>query len=365
MGRRTTGPLGLPLFRTGEIPDGLATVTQLRLQRRRPAPGQRPAAELLYYGNSYTELWTVAETEQLPALSPGQQTAYDAARRCARCGEQRDQPVPRDHLSGRRVCAPCGEAEAEMSWWVWRHQARAAAVAWAAGVLADPHAVLVHERGVGHLLFGAFALVPATGQVLLDAPRIRYNDRDYAASTMRPESWNDPRGTVGIVDIADQVRSLAGRRLIVWTGSFTGRGLGSLIWNMRWELGEDLESALTPADRPHRWVPGVTGDELGDWYADWLSVRRPAGSWRYGRDVQAVPLPDQPDGPGGAVAHMLTLLRCMAVDDHPAGPPTCPGLRPGGREVCGAGGPLVDGLCRSCQGPLRAVAATAAGYDRG
>lgn len=348
MPRRTHCPAGRPLYRVGEIPDHLATVTMLRLQRRHPAPGQPAAASLLYAGNKYTELYDIAGTEQMPALSPGQQVAYAAARTCARCREQRETPWPRDALTGRRVCDPCGEAEAESSWRAERLAARQAAVAWAREVLADPAAVLIHCKGTGLLLFGAHAVELATGTVLLDAPRVWHNERDYPATSLwRPSTWDDT--TVGIADIADQVRALGGRRLIAWSGNSSAHTLG---WNMRTLLGEDLEQSLAVVRRPLRWAPDVTGDEVAPWYAGWIGQRHEpragGGRWRQYRDVRHQDLPFPAGNPdvAGEAAHMLVLLDRMAVDDHPAGPPACPALDPGGREICGSTELIEGRLCR-------------------
>jgi hypothetical protein len=340
MARRTHCPQGRQLFRVGEIPAELATVTQLRLLRRRPAAGQTPVATLLYHGNKYTDLWQVAATEPMPDLSPSRRARYEAVRTCLRCGLRRERPWKPAPETDRRVCPPCAEAEAEASWWRARNLARAGAVAWAVEVLADPAVVLFHEQSVAILTLGV-RVVDVAGAVLLDAT-VRHNERDGLGPC--------PAGAVSIRDVANQVRALAGRRLIVW--SEHRYGPHSLVWNMRTLLGEELDLAVNrPADP---WGPS---DELGVRYAEWLGVRDGSGSWRYDRRILYPPLPPAqatPPDPAAAVTRMRELLGLMAVDDHPAGPPTCHGLLPGGRTVCGASGALAvgairsHGVCREC-----------------
>lgn len=351
-------PQGRPLYRSGEIPEHLATVTMLRRMRRRLDPGQQPVASLIYYGNCYTELYEIAASVELPPRSPGRQAAYIAARTCARCGAVRDTPWPTAPVpctTGRRLCAECAEGEAESSWWEWRHQARAAAVAWAQEVSTDPATVLFHADETALLTVDVYAVDLATGEVLIDA-RIRHDERDYQETpTWRPDSWDDT--TVSIRDVADQVRALAGRRLIDWYAYY--KGPRPLVWNMKTLLGEDVPLAI--ARRPYTWEPGVTGDDMGNWYSDWLSVRARDGSWRYDRWITHHDLPAGAQVPADVVAHMRQLLHLMAVDDHPAGPPTCPALLDGGRQVCGTPGPLIEGMCRAC---LTATVASPAGGAR-
>lgn len=331
MARRTHCPEGRPLYRAGEVPAGLATRTALRQQRRRPAPGQEPAATLLYYGNQYVPLYAIDGTEQLPPLSPGRKARYEAIRTCWRCRLRRDQPWEPAPGTKQRLCPDCAEAEAEASWWQNRNQARAAAAAWAAGVLADPDAVLLHcVRDGTDLTLTAYAILPAdrdhlpAGTVVLDAKLGHEDAEDVRA-------------------VADQIRALADRRIVPWTHWPTGPDV--LAWAIETHLGAAPD--LHVKRGPYTWKPGSSGDELGLWYAEWLGVRAGDGSWRYDRNIRSQVL--SAVDPKAAVERMYELLRYMAVDDHPAGPPRCPGLIPGTRDVCGAGTVRPDtGLCPSC-----------------
>ncbi|GAB3856688.1 hypothetical protein GCM10029963_53480 [Micromonospora andamanensis] len=144
---RKLDPAGRPLYRVAEIPDHLATVTMLRRLRRRPAEGQEPAATLFYHGNKHTDLYEIAASQELPALSPGRQAAWTAARTCARCQATRTNPLA--HIDrGRRLCAGCVVTErtaaARPSWL----RLRAAAVQWARDVLDHPDTVLIAAYGL-------------------------------------------------------------------------------------------------------------------------------------------------------------------------------------------------------------------------
>jgi hypothetical protein len=340
-----------------EIPAELATVTQLRLLRRRPAAGQTPVATLLYHGNKYTDLWQVAATEPMPDLSPGKQARYDGIRTCLRCRLRRERPWEQAPATGRRVCPECAEAEAQASWWRTRALARAAATSWAAGVVADPSVVLLCLRSLGPAsLAGWVHAESSAGEVLLSA-KLRHNERDFDRGGWRPDTWTAE--VLSVRRIANEIRALVGRRLVSWSAHATGPH--GLVWNMRSLLGEELPLAVTPG--PIGWNPGAVGDELGSWYSEWLGVRRiTSGSWRWERQTVHHTLPEATDpdpNPPAAVARMRELLGLMAADDHPAGPPTCRELLPGGREVCGASGPVVaaavrtHGMCLTCQDGAR------------
>ena len=344
-------PAALPVYRTGQIPDGLATKTMLTESRRRPAPGQAPAATLFYHGNQHAPLYRIDATVEMPPPS----ARYVAARTCARCRATRATPwpvAPAPATSGRRLCVDCAEAEAEASWWRMRHRARAAAVAWAQSVIADPMAVLVHSISVGQLVLGLYAVELATGELLLHE-RIRHNERDYPpGSGYRPPSWSDP-GVVGIRDVAEQVQALTRRRLVTWSASRTGLSL--ITWNMWTGLGEDLGQGLAVQPCLSTWSPGApAGDEIGTWYADWHGTRDRDGSWRYDRSVRWHDLPwasgaDQSPDMTAQVTEVRRRLQLIATDDHPTGEPDCPALLPRSRRVCARLVPLTStGVCPDC-----------------
>ncbi|MFI6759394.1 hypothetical protein ACIBF5_09660 [Micromonospora sp. NPDC050417] len=337
---RVTDHQGLPVFRPGEIPEHLATVTMLGQQHRRLADGQACVAYLLYsLGNHYTPLYRVVDAVTLPPLSPGRQARYDEVRLCARCRAHKATPWPRDHTTRRRVCPWCAEAEAKSSWLAERNQARAAAVKWATEVI-DAGAVLIHEEQAPGASWTVAAADVVTGAELVDAWILPH----WATLQEHPEAVTGD-GPELIGDVAPRLKSLTGRRLIAWGAGHVKR--------LRSALTGIGEQDILPLVRPGEatWTPDqAPGDELGVWYAEWLGVRAREASWRYDRTVRqhAVPCPAG-DPALCIVAAELRLLHLIAADDHPAGPVTCPTLLPGTRTICGAPGPLLEGRwCQLC-----------------
>ncbi|SEF16373.1 Exonuclease [Streptomyces sp. 2112.2] len=109
---------GVPVYRAGEAPPDLYTKTQLAPHRRKLAPGQQPAAyvrlTMPYRGTVPIALYTLADAEPMPPLSPRQEAAKRARRTCLLCGTVASAPLP--HRRGAwlprsgPVCRPCDEA---------------------------------------------------------------------------------------------------------------------------------------------------------------------------------------------------------------------------------------------------------------
>ncbi|OKI52870.1 hypothetical protein [Micromonospora sp. CB01531] len=335
--RRTRCPDGLPLYRVGEIPEHLATKTMLARQRRRPADRQKSVATLFYHGNKHAPLYAIADSVELPALSPARQAAWTAARTCARCQATSDAPLPMTN-DERRRCLGCGRAErlaaARPSWLALRQQA----VDWARDVLYHPDTVLIALHRLGH---GCPIEVHATtvdGQVLVDVlvwPK-------YPSSKLAR--------TPGAVD-ADQLvpylTPLVGRRLIHLGAAWNGTPMRVLsdASNLWWHYETSLADPSIREDRDDAFAQRWT-----DWHArTWSNgdgLHRGHHN-RYG--LQHVDVDG--DSAAALTAAMRAGLDLMAGDRHPDGPPACPWLPPTGITPCGAR-PWLNGLCRAHGGDV-------------
>ncbi|MEU7620517.1 hypothetical protein AB0B27_31120 [Micromonospora rifamycinica] len=326
-------PDGLPVYRVTEIPDGMATSTMLRRLRRRPADGQPAVALLFYHGNKHAPLYKIADAEALPALSPGRQAAWTAARTCARCQATRDTPFPHVFDSSRRLCSGCRVAErlaaATPSWL----RLRAAAVTWARHVVDDPDTVLfaayrLHDRDEPiHVHATA-----VDGRVLVDVV------------ARRPYQHGRTIGGMSADLLVPLLMPLVGRRLVHTITSPRGRYADhvhaltevahlSSLW--RWE-----PSLCDPSIRDSD--ADAFGPRWTDWHArTWYNHPH---SWAvYGRDgLQNMPIAG--DDAAALAATMRAGLLAMATDDHPDGPPACPVLPPTGTTACG-NRPGPDGVC--------------------
>lgn len=331
MTRRRTCPQGRPIYRSGEVPDHLATVTMLRLTRRRPAPDQLPAATLLYHGNKYTELYEIAGTEQLPPLPPRRQAAWTAARTCARCADTSLAPwPPRRGRRLRRLCPHCDQAEgiaaARPSWL----RLRAAATAWARGVLADPDTVILaayhHDRGGGYPLH-VRAETPLTGEVLVDV--VAQSHQPSIRRVLAP-------GAVVVDELVPHLMPLVGRRLVHAIRSHQG------VYTHGGPLDElDSMSAYWWIRDPS--IRQRPGDAIGQRWTDW-HARPAAGTVWPGRDGLASQ--DLPANDAAELAAQIRVgLALMAADAHPDGPATCPWLPPTGLTACGRADIGDAGLC--------------------
>lgn len=328
--RRTHCPNGWPLYRIGELPENLATVTMLKRMRRRPAEGQEPAGTLLYRGNEYAPLYEVAAAVELPALTGKAAARYTAHRTCARCAEVNSEQPFREYEDGRRLCPRCTTAERfakhRPSWLALRIQA----TAWARNVLADPDTVLLaaHRHTFSYPV--ELHAVTLAGEVLVDA-------------VVWPKSpaWKLAR-TPGAIDAADVVPTLTplvGRRAIHhidggrhgWASHITPLGevaRSSGVW-----FEDDLAG---PAVRQ------VSDDAYQQRWIDWWSRPHDTGLPDAGRrGIAHVPVAtdlmrESPALTRELAAVMRDGLVVMAADDHPDGPPRCPVLPPTGLEPCGA-----------------------------
>lgn len=310
--RRTECPDGRPLYRHGDLPaEQLATLTMLKRRRRRLAEEQEPIASYLMM-RGYAPLYAVADTIALPVLSETRQARRDAVRTCARCRGRRgdaDQPFPKWHHDGRRYCDPCQEPAAEARWHAQRAIGRQAAAEWAAGVLADPTAVLIRSRGAeGNVHLRAETL---DGEIIVNAQLYRG----------KSPSWWPPEDRVRCVppaDVVDQFRALQGRRLIIWRDHWTD--LGQLNQTMAPEVFPDVV-ALSAAHT----------DELGPYWDQWIGERSPGmRSFYQNQRLHHQPQPevdDWRDLPAALLAHMRQALTAMASPDEADEEPAC--------RVCG------------------------------
>ncbi|WP_017972432.1 3'-5' exonuclease [Actinopolyspora halophila] len=168
------GRQGLPVYRAGQAPAGLATRRQLRAAGLSTA-GLRAAGWLHYspwhgicalYEQASARPRREVTERQRAALAAGRRRAHETE--CVDCAER----LPWHPTWGRRSerrCRSCELARRER-----RHQAmldrdRQRAAQWAREVLADEHTVLLDSETTGlygHLV--EIAVVAASGAVLLD-----------------------------------------------------------------------------------------------------------------------------------------------------------------------------------------------------
>ncbi|WP_067487396.1 hypothetical protein [Actinomadura hibisca] len=100
---------GVPRYTSwAKVPAYLYTRTQLGhlSPPRKPASGAMPVGQVLYHGNCYAPLYTLAATVPKRAVSPAQRAALERARQlqfeCRLCGEAEDEP-----LGKGRICYRC------------------------------------------------------------------------------------------------------------------------------------------------------------------------------------------------------------------------------------------------------------------
>ncbi|MFI7249813.1 hypothetical protein [Micromonospora chalcea] len=337
MTARKLSPGGLPVYRVGEIPDGMATATMLRRQRRRPAEGQPAVALLFYHGNKHAPLYEVSASATLPALSPRRQAAWTAARTCARCATTRDTPLARHH-GGRRLCLGCNRLErlaaARPAWLTLRQQA----VDWARTALLDRDVVLIALRQLGHGFPIEVHAITLDGQPLVDV-------------LVWPK-WPSPKllRTPGAIDadrLVPYLMPLIGRRLIYLGTGWTQTPMGVL--SAASELWWRYETSLAdPSIKEHR------DDEFRQRWTDWhaRTWSNGDGLWKgyhnhYGLERVDV----HGESAAALTAAMRQGLTAMARDRHPDGRPTCPWLPPTGTTPCGAR-PFLNGLCRTHGGDV-------------
>lgn len=283
---------GLPVYRYGMAPDGLATPRQLRHQRLSPA-GLKPAAWLYYNRLRHLTcaLYDRAAARPIRPLSDCQRQALAAGRalantiECKRCARVRVS-VWGSHLCA--ACAPAVEAELLAEWERRQREAdealvrriaadRAAAAGWAAAVLADPDAVTLDFETTG--LYSAWivevAVVAADGQVLLDTLVNPQVPIPADATLIHGITDDDVRAAPTFTQILpDLARALHGKRVVIYNAAFD-TGI------LRDELDRHYRSAA-PETAPGSWLTHPAADKwLGEfraecameqyaqWYGEW------------------------------------------------------------------------------------------------
>lgn len=268
---------GLPVhnFETLLALAGLATVSMLKLDRLRPADGQAPVA-CYWSGYDYVDLYPRAEAVAMPALSPGRQRLYDAARTCARC-QTRFKTTIGKLRDGKRYCSKCSEPAARDLWDLDRERDRPIVARWAAEVLADPSVVLVATVHAGWtcqvLVCDLFGNRIVDDHVRMPSPH-SYPPEDRAAEVAEALS-------------ADEFAELiAGRRVLSW-----------------WDT-TNLKYAGTPASSQV-----AEKDRVGPWWDRWL--REPSSPGAYLRE-QPWLLQHRP--PGDNLHDQIDAMRAMVAE---------------------------------------------------
>lgn len=306
-GRRSHCPEGRPMYRHNELPaEVLATPAMLRRQHRRePAAGQEPIATY-WTGRQHTPLYAIVDAAEMAPLSPAQQAKWDQARTCTTCGTTQLDPFEAGP-DGSRYCSLHLEPAAE-KWWHERQAVkRAAAVEWARGVLADPNVAFAHDACTSP---PAVRIETLDGEVLLAVSDVFTAQRpDYYSE----QQWAERRaqavehGMVLPEDIADDVRALAGRRIITWHEG----GLRSFAHEMA-RAGVDTGLAM---DYDQRDWP----DAFGPHWSDFIGEPQPGNfgivTYQHNPPVQR----QHPRiGPVDTIADMRAFLVMLAVGDTAA-----------------------------------------------
>jgi len=134
-------PKKLSRYSVGEIPDGLAALTQLARLGRQPGAGQNPVAELVYGPKTeVTGLYSIADSDRLPAARRiAAETKRLAGAVCPRCG--RDNIVPLPSNLGAGNCMPCIRRDRLEHLLSSREKCRERETSWAREVVAGPSAL--------------------------------------------------------------------------------------------------------------------------------------------------------------------------------------------------------------------------------
>lgn len=348
---------GLVTYRNGEIPAGMATMTMLARQRRRPAPDQ-PVVGYYKVRRGEVPLYAIAESVELPAMTDKQLARWTANRTCARCEEVLADPVPL-LADGRRLDATCRKAEqlarTRVSWLALRMEA----VAWARAFIAKRDGVIV----VGHLVSGGWSASPVDLLAVEDnfnvllrvltwpSPYHRLSSGGVRWSRFPRSVHDQVEGRIrrlapggGVVDcdeIVAHLFPLIGRPIVYLTVGGSGHPIRHVADNSEHWSGHE-QSLFTGAplglDR-HR------SNDFAERWRDWLAEPLPGQNAWPGRDGLRRQPVEATSAAGGLTRVLVGLLR-MSLDDHPGGPAVCPVLPETGLEPCGE--PV--GLSGTCPG---------------
>lgn len=349
MAKRTHCPAGRPLYRYGDLPTGLATVTMLSKQRRRLADGQQPVASY-WTGHQYVPLYDVAASTVLPPMTPRQQARWDAARTCARCRVLHLEPVPqrwRMQHGDRRLDDRCHKVERWAAQRPSQLALRMQATAWAREVTADPASVLLIANPLTYMggPTELYAVDLHDGTVLVDLlvwpAWVRWhNPHEPHTPVLGPgfTRWPCPPGAVDSDHVIPLLTPLVGHRMIK---QMVGRWnydavdpLHSLPGSGRFAGGDPLAGGAVISRR---------GDQVERQHRHWLCQQQNDGPGEHG--LFWPELSTKHEDIRDVAARTLALLRTMAADDHPDGPAACPYLPPTGLEQCGRTDMHADGLC--------------------
>ncbi|MBK6015819.1 hypothetical protein [Streptomyces sp. MBT53] len=261
-----------------QVPDTLATKTQLAQMDPPLKPGGEPVAQVLYHGNSYAPLFEKAAAVPRRKATPAQRAALDRARElqhiCRRCDTREKEPLGRG-----RHCDPCRLA---VRLWTEHDTAQRAA----RELIANPSALLV--------------VVAAEAD--RDAPPasvavVRLHDRHvlYAA----------PAGTAGSAEraaVLDQLDELTTGAAVVWESD-------------RAPVNRYPTRLLAPADQPpHFNAPSEEFRRVHPWAA--VATVYVASLWRAWYAWTSHPTSGHPDMPWDGT---LPWSRSTAADDDGRG----------------------------------------------
>ncbi|GAA1526560.1 hypothetical protein GCM10009678_05050 [Actinomadura kijaniata] len=317
---------GVPRYTSWDkVPAYLYTRTELGklTPPRKPAPGAVPAAQVLYHGNCYAPLFTLAATVPKRPVSAAQRAALNRARElqhvCRLCARREDEP-----LGKGRTCDRCRAVQG-----VFRrhHQDAIDQAVHHVGQLRDGQAVLlmVDDTGDPHRLAVAgrgiaftTTLTPTPYTVPGQAPA---EDalRALRMVAARLESWGNPTPTLLCWETSWQVREGL-LRLLVPELPFPCYGDGPYE-----EVSALREAALSEARRRAGNLPWLTG------YNNVVDLQGLYGAW-YGQPMhgesdpayfhpdRTLPLPGAIGHPLHDVAALADALLAVACNDRPTSP---------------------------------------------
>jgi hypothetical protein len=236
---------------------GLATVTMLKEYRFRPADGQAAVARY-WSGHAWVALYRRDAAVPMPALSPGRQRLYDAARTCMRCRARFTAPINvlRD---GKRYCGACLEPAALELWDLERERDRPIVARWAQGIVADPSVALA-AAGYGGWVRRVL-VCELDGSVLIS--------RDVRDAVPREVPDDQSEIVASALSVEELAAALAGRRVMAWWDTTALNFAGDV-----------LVPRGSPADRVgpwwDRWVREVGAGARVTSDRPWLHQHRPA-----------------------------------------------------------------------------------------